>query len=102
MQSVFVTLAVNGCEHINIQSIGDINTHHLGCFFLEKNNTFRNSITANQYFLGVAFNDVMMFVFIFFAALGTVLIFEWTVLENIYQTMNNSILILMVVEESLG
>ena len=79
------TLAVNGREHINIQSIGNINTHHLGCFFSGKSNTSKiNSIITNQNFIGVMFNDVMMFAFIFCIALGTVLIFVWTVLENVY------------------
>ena len=42
-----------------------------------KNDTSKiNSIITNQNFIGVMFNDVMMFAFIFFTALGTVLIFE--------------------------
>lgn len=51
---------------------------------MEKNNTFRNSVITNQCVIAEAFNAIMMFVFIFFIVLGTVLIFEWTILENIY------------------
>lgn len=44
--------------------------------------TFKNSIVTDQYFIGVAFNAVMMFVIKFWTALNHIP--AWLVLENIY------------------
>ena len=78
------TLAVNGCEYEHSKH-GKYKYTLFGVFFSGKNDTSKiNSIITNQNFIGMMFNDVMMFAFIFFTALGTVLIFEWTVLENVY------------------